>query len=414
MLALVGGTLIDGTGREPVVDSVVLVGDQGRIEAAGRRGAIQIAPEVPQVDITGKTLLPGLIDCHDHLASFGYSLESRWGLTEPRSTRDLRIGQVLEDTLRTGYTTVRDCGWLDAGFKTAVDEGLVAGPRLLVATSPLSPTHGAQDRPSDSGHRRYNVPDPMIPHGIADGVEGVRAAVRELVRVGTDVVKVFQTGFGRAAHRDVDTAYHLEELRALVDESHILGKKVACHAIGGPGLRTAVEAGVDSIEHGCYLDLEPDLLKMMADQGAYLVPTLTVFTFHETRGNPVAQEESQAFKRHHVETVQRAMSEGVKVVAGTDAGGWVHGNNAAELEMLVQAGMTPMQSLVAGTGWAAGCLGLGQELGTVEGGKIADLVVVDGNPLADITILQDKERVQLVMKDGKVHHDGITQNRRGS
>ena len=412
MLALVGGNLIDGTGRETVSDSVVLVDDQGRIEAAGRRGTIQPPEGVPQLDITGKTLLPGLIDCHDHLASFGYSLESRWGLTEPRSTRDIRIARVLEDTLRTGYTTVRDCGWLDPGFKMAVDEGLVAGPRLLVASSPLSPTHGAQDRPSASGYRRYQTTDPVMPYGIADGVDGVRAAVRELVRVGADVIKVFQTGFGRATHRDRDTAYSLEELRALVDESHILGKKVACHAIGGPGLRTAVEAGVDSIEHGCYLDLEPDLLKMMADQGAYLVPTLKVFTFHETHGNPVAQEESQAFKQHHLETVQRAMSEGVKVVAGTDAGGWEHGNNSAELELLVKAGMTPMQSLVAGSGWAAGCLGLERELGTVESGKTADLVVVDGNPLDDITILQDKERVQLVMKDGKVHHDGISSNGR--
>ena len=408
MLALVGGTLIDGSGRDPIPDSIVVVGDDQRIVAAGSRAAVQVPEDCPQIDITGKTLLPGLIDCHDHLASFTYDLASRWGLSEPNSTRTVRIARVMEETLRTGYTTVRDCGWLDAGFRVAVEQGLVDGPRLLVAAGPLSPTHGVQDRPSPSGHRRTTPPDPNIPYGIADGVDGIRAAIRENVRAGADVTKVFQTGFGNAIHTDSTTAYSLAELRALVEESHAQGKKVACHAIGGPGLRTAVEAGVDSIEHGCYLDLEPDLLKMMSDQDTYLVPTITVFSFHEVRGNPVAQAESAAFKHHHVETVQKALAAGVKVVAGTDAGGWEHGNNSKELEWLVAAGMTPMQSLMAGTSWAAGCLGLGSDLGTIESGKIADLVVVDGNPLADITILQDNQRIQLVMKEGKVYHDSLT------
>ena len=407
MLALVGGTLIDGAGRNPIPDSTVLVGDQHRIEAVGPRAAVPIPDGYTQVDITGKTLLPGLIDCHDHLASFTYDMASRWGLSEPRSTRTVRIARALEDTLRTGYTTVRDCGWLDAGFRVAVEQGLIAGPRLLVASGPLAPTHGVADRPAPSGYRRTDTPHPNIPNGIADGVDGVRAAVRENVRAGADVTKVFQTGFGNAIHRDSTAAYSLEELRALVEESHAQGRKVACHAIGGSGLRTAVEAGVDSIEHGCYLDLEPDLLKMMADQDTYLVPTLAVFTFHETRGNPVAQAESAAFKHHHVETVQKALDAGVKVVAGTDAGGWVHSNNAQELELLVAAGMTPMQSLIAGTSWAAGCLGLGSELGTIETGKLADLVVVDGDPLVDITILQDNHRIQLVIKEGQVYHDSL-------
>ena len=376
MLALIGGTLINGKGGEPLAGATVLVGDDGRIAAAGPGAAVAVPEGARQVDVTGKTVLPGLIDCHDHLASFTYDLASRWGYAEPASTRAVRIGRVMEETLRTGYTTVRDCGWLDAGFKAAVNEGIVDGPRLLVAAGPLSPTHGTQDRPAPSGYRRTTMPDPNVPYGIADGVDGVRAAVREL--------------------------------KALVDESHAQGRLVACHAIGGPGLRTSVEAGVDSIEHGCYLDLEPDLLKMMADQNTYLAPTLTVFTFHAVRGNPVALAESQAFKHHHVETVQKALAAGVKVVAGTDAGGWEHGNNSRELELLVAAGMTPMQALMAGTSWAAGCLGLEDSLGTVEAGKLADIVVVDGDPLADITILQNNERVQLVMKEGRIYHDHVS------
>ena len=402
MLALTGATLIDGAGGPPVPGATVLVGDDGRIAAAGAAGL----PEGTRVmDVAGRTVMPGLIDCHDHLASFTYDLLSRWGMTEPRSTRTIRIARVIEDTLQSGYTTVRDCGWLDAGFKAAVAQGLVAGPRLLVAAGPLGPTHSVQDRPTMSGHRRYTMPDPNIPYGVADGADEIRAAVRENSRVGADLIKVFQTGFGRATHLGTDAAYGLEELRALVRESHAQGRRVACHAVGGPGLRTAVESGVDSIEHGCYLDTDADLLRMMADQNTTLVPTLTVFAFHSAEGNPVAQAEARAFREHHIETVQQAMRLGVRVTAGTDAGGWVHGNNAQELEMLADAGMTPQQAIAAGTREAAACLGLERDLGTLEPGKLADLIVVDGNPLEDITLLQERDRIRLVMKEGQVFRD---------
>ena len=405
MQALVGGTLIDGLGGESVGDSAVLIDASGRIVATGPRAAVGMPEGTEVTDVSGMTVMPGLIDCHDHLASFTYELLSRWGMTEPRSTRTLRIARVIEDTLQSGYTTIRDCGWLEAGFRVAVEEGLIEGPRLLVAAGPLGPTHSVQDRPTFSGHRRYSMPDPNIPYGVADGAEEIRAVVRENARVGADLIKVFQTGFGRATHLGTDACYDLEELKALVHESHEQGRLVACHAVGGPGLRTAVEAGVDSIEHGCYLDLDHDLLRMMADKDMTLVPTLTVFAHHSAEGNPVAQVEAREFREHHIETVQQAMRYGVRVVAGTDAGGWFHGNNSIELDMLSDAGMTPMQAIVAGTREAAACCGLEGDLGTLEAGKLADLIVVDGNPLGDVTVLQERDRIRLVMKEGQVFRD---------
>ncbi|MCI0797343.1 MAG: amidohydrolase family protein [Chloroflexi bacterium] len=411
MKIITGATLIDGTGRPPIIDSAVLVSDGGRIEAVGHRQEVIVPPNVEDIDATGMTLLPGLIDCHDHLSSFTYDLMGRWGFAESRSLRHLRIAKVMEDTLLTGYTTIRDCGWLDVGFKQAVEQGLIAGPRLLVATSPLSPTHGMSDRSSPSGHHQPPSPDPNLPLGIADGVDQVRAKVREVVRVGADLVKVFQTGWARPHHGSKDVAFNRVELKALVSEAHIHGKKVASHAIGGAGLRMSVEEGVDTIEHGSYLDEDPDLIKMMADHGTFLVPTLTVFNFHREMGTPEAQIEAHDFRHHHVESVQKAMAAGVRVVAGTDAGGWVHGNNAQELQCLVEAGMTPMEALMAATGWAAECCGLEREIGTVQRGKVADLIVVDGDPLKDITVLQDRSRIKLVMKEGMVHVNRLVSER---
>lgn len=403
MKLITGATLIDGTGSPPLADAAVLVADDGRIEAVGPQAAVAFPADAEVIQATGMTLLPGLIDCHDHLSSFTYDLMSRWGFTEPRSLRALRIAKVMEETLLTGYTTIRDCGWLDAGFKLAVEEGLIAGPRLLVATGPISPSHGSSERSSGSGHRQPQFPDPLMTSGFADGVDAVRAKVREVVRVGADLVKVFQTGWGRRYHGSKDVAYGRDELDALVSEAHTHGKKVASHAVGGPGLRMSIEAGVDTIEHGSYLNEDPDLLKMMAGKGIFFVPTFTVFIFHHDVGTPEAQAEARDFKHHHVESLQMALSAGVKVVAGTDAGGWVHGNNAQELQCLVEAGMTPTQALVAATGWAAEACGIEKETGTMVKGKVADLVVVDGDPLKDITVLQDKSRIKLVMKEGKLY-----------
>src|SRR5437762_6079643 len=179
-------------------------------------------------------------------------------------------------------------------------------------------------------------------------------------------------------------------MRALVEESHAQGRKVMCQALGGAGLRLALEAGVDSIEHGCYLDEDPDFIPMMAERNVFFVPTLLVYEYHSESKSPHVMERSRALRDHHLESIRRAMAKGVKVVAGTDAGGHGHPANAGELRCLVEAGLTPMQAIQAATSWAAECIGWEDRLGTVTKGKRADLVAVNGDPLADIAVLRDR------------------------
>ena len=403
---LAGATLIDGTGRPPVPDAaIVMEGD--RITAAGPRPAVSWPPTAEVIDVGGRTVLPGLIDAHDHLAFHGYGLPTRWGLDEPASTAHLRTAGVLADTLAMGYTTVRDAGGLDAGFKLAVEQGLIAGPRLVVALQIISPTGGIGDRVSPSGHDCCGAFDPLLPESVANGPDALRDVVRTMARAGADVIKTATTGgaSSRSGHGPKDPAFSPEEMRALVGESHALGRRVMCHALGGPGLGMALAAGVDSIEHGCYLDEEPELMTQMAARGTFLVPTLTVYVYHRESPAPHVRARSLALYQHHIATVQRALELGVPIAAGTDAGGHGHPKNALELGYLVEAGLTPMQALRAATQWAAQCLGLERDLGTVEPGRLADLVVVDGNPLADLKLLLEPERIHLVLKGGEIAVD---------
>ncbi len=401
-----GATLIDGTGAAPVPDAAVVIED-GRVTAAGPRGALAWPADAEVVDAPGRTVIPGLIDAHDHLASHGYALATRWGLDEPASTTHLRTAAVLADTLAMGYTTVRDAGGLDAGFRLAIDQGLIAGPRLVLALQIISPTGGIGDRVSPSGHDCCGAYDPLLPDSVGNGPEAVRDVVRRMVRAGADVIKTATTGgaSSRPGHGPLDAAFSAAELEALVAESHAQGRRVMCHALGGPGLRTALEGGVDSIEHGCYLDEDPTLLNRMAVQGTFFVPTLTVYVYHRESRAPHVRERAHALHAHHVASVQRALELGVPIAAGTDAGGHGHPPNALELKHLVDAGLSPMQALRAATQWAARCLGLDREIGTLEKGRQADLVVVDGNPLDDIGVLLDPARIELVLKAGAICAD---------
>ena len=406
MKAITGATLIDGNGGAPLSDTVVVIEDN-TIKTVGSRADVQIVEHAEVIDASGMTLMPGLIDTHDHLASFSYEIASRWGITEPRSTRHLRIASVLRQTLDTGYTTVRDAGGLDAGFRMAVDEGLVPGPRLHVALGFITPTGGMGDRVSPLGYKPPAGEDSGLPWGVADGPNGMRAKVREMVGAGADVIKTATTGgaSSTAGLGPKDLLFERAELEALVDEAHKRGRRVMCHALGGAGLRMAIEVGVNSIEHGTYLDEDPTLLEMMAEKGIVFTPTYGVYTFHAVHGTLHGRARAAALRDHHVRSLQMALEYGVTVTAGTDEGGWEHGNNAHELTCLVEAGMTPLQAIAAATNDAAKCMGLGDEIGSIEEGKRADLILVDGNPLDDVSILERGNAVKYVMKDGVTHLD---------
>jgi len=408
MKALLGADLIDGTGGPVLKDSAILI-DGERIKEVGPRAAVTLPPGTEEIDLRGFTLLPGLIDTHDHLASKNYTLVSRWEIEEPASMNHIKTAKAIEASLAAGYTCIRDAGGLDAGFKLAVEEGLINGPRLLTAVSIISPTGGIGDRVAPSGHRNTFNTDPMSPSGVANGPESVRAIVREMVRVGADVIKFATTGgaSSRQGHGPKDIAFGPDEVKALVDEARSQEKLTMCHAVGGPGLRMCIEAGVGSVEHGCYLAEDPDLLKMMADKNTYFTPTFEVYEFHSTISAPHIQARAKELMQVHEESTHQALRAGVKVVSGTDAGGFVHGDNAREIELMVERGLTNMQAIQSATGWAAECVGQEKNFGTVASGKYADFLVVDGDPLRDIGVLRDKARIKMVMKGGVAYINNL-------
>src|SRR3954469_6440960 len=407
MKILKGGRLIDGTGAAPVDNATIVLRDN-QIAAVTTRGQGDFPADAEIVDCAGMTILPGLIDCHDHMANHRYDLAHRWRLDEPQSTRHLRTAAILKQTLSAGYTTIRDAAGLDAGFKRAIEEGLIDGPRLMLSLSIISPIGGIGDAVSPSGLPLDDcccIPgDPLVPNSVVTSAADVRDVVRKMVRAGADVIKCATTGgaSSRPGHGPRDHAFTLDEMRTLVDESRAHDRRVMCHALGGRGLDIAIEAGVNSIEHGCYLAEDPRHLEKMAERGIFFTPTLLVYEYHRRSPQPHVRERAEALKEAHVRAIRRALDLGVRVVAGTDAGGHGHPENAGELECLVKAGMTPMQALQAATGWAAECLGWEDRLGTMERGKLADFVVVKGDPLADISVLRAPANIALVIKDGKI------------
>jgi len=413
MKVLKGARLIDGTGAAPVHGATIVIRDK-RIEAVTTRSQSDFPGDAEIIDVAGMTILPGLIDCHDHMANHRYDLAHRWRLDEPQSTRHLRTAAVLKNTLAAGYTTIRDAAGCDVGFKRAIEEGLIPGPRLVLSLSIISPIGGIGDAVSPSGLPLDDcccIPgDPLLPESVVNSLADVRPVVRRMVRAGADVIKCATTGgaSSRPGHGPRDGAFNLDEMQALVDEAQALDRRVMCHALGGRGLDIAIEAGVNSIEHGSYLDEDPRHLERMAERGIFFVPTLLVYEYHRKSPQPHVRERAQALREHHIASIKQALRLGVKIVAGTDAGGHGHPANAGELSCLVEAGMTPMQALQAATGWAAECLGQEADLGTLEPGKLADLVVVAGDPLDDIGILRDIAKIRLVLKGGEIAADRLS------
>ena len=407
MLVLDRITLIDGTGATPVTDAAILI-DGERIVAAGPRAAViaSLPPDVERLDGGGRVVLPGLIDCHDHLAHTERDLMAL--AASPLSLRILQVAENLKTTLAAGITTMRDAGGLDVGFKQAVEQGLIPGPRLMLGLTIISRTGGIDDPQLRSGISLDWRFLPGLPSPVANGVEEVRKKVREVLHAGADVVKCASTGgVSSRTLTALDETMTLAELQVIVDEARMLNKKTFVHAYGGPGLENAVTAGIDSIEHGAYLCRLPETIRRMADQGTFLVPTLMVIALHRQQGSPWARIKATEMREEHRRSIHMAMEAGIPVAMGTDAGFYGHGRNAMELTLLVEEGLTPMQAIVASTATAAACLGLEREIGTLEPGKLADLLIVEGDPLQDISLLERQESLTMVMKGGQPFVDRL-------
>ena len=397
------GALIDGKSPSPRRDQVIVVRGN-RIESVGGAGTA-IPPGATVIDLSRGTVLPGMIDSHTHIflqgedpAEGGYDIQL---LKYPIAYRAARAAVAARRALEQGFTTIRDvetegAGYGDVGIKMAIEQGHIPGPRMFVVTRAISTTGGY---PLEG----YN-PDISVPKGaqIVDGPVEARKAAREQLDNGADWIKVYMT------HRSwVDAAGNLisqptltlEEIKAIVDETHGWGKKVACHAYNGVGLRRALDGGCDSIEHG--LELDDAAVRQMVKQGTWYCPTMSVYyTHNEPPDTPGGKRDKKRVDLHGA-SLTKAYKAGVKIVFGTDVGGFPWTDPiAAEFPRMVEFGMTPMDAIQSATSTAAEMLGMSGQIGVIAPGAYADIVAVPGDPLKDV---RELSRVSFVMKDGKVY-----------
>jgi imidazolonepropionase-like amidohydrolase len=395
--AIKAGLLIDGRGDEPIKDAVVLV--EGKtITAVGPAATVEIPKDAESTDASDKTVMPGLIDAHVHIMSTSASLEKR--LFTPKAVSYFQAAENLKRTLRAGFTTVRDAGGADAGIRQAIEMGLIAGPRLVVSGS-IGQTGGLMEARFPSGAQIVNEDS----WRVCDGVDEVRKTMRKVLREGVDFVKIFTTG-GVVAPQGSPfiPEWSPSELAVIVEEANRHGAGVMAHAEGNAGIKNALRAGVTSVEHADVLDQEA--IDLFLEKGIFLVATLHILKVladrRDTAGlSEVSKQKEERLVREGAGSFRRACEEGVKVALGTDAFiAEMHGTNGAELPLMMeQGGLSAMEAIVAGTRNAAECCLLGDQVGTLEAGKLADILLVDGDPLTDITVLQDVERIT-VYKEG--------------
>jgi imidazolonepropionase-like amidohydrolase len=406
-LVVIAERLIDGTGRDPIEAAAVVI-ESGRITAAGARSSLTFPAGAEVIEDDDLTLLPGLMDMHVHLASAGTNLVKI--LMTPPSLALLNSVPNSARTLAAGVTTVRDAGHTPVGVRLAAEAGYFPAPRMQLAVSLLSQTGGHGDDLMPCGARVGSRTSVDLPHGVVDGVDGMRHKVREVLQAGADWIKLCTSGGVLSAGDSPDHAqFSVEEIGTAVAEAGVVGRRVMAHAMSAAGIRNALIAGVTSIEHGCLLDEE--CIALMKEKGAYLVPTLVapkdVIEGAKVGGGglpPEMIEKAERISGLHRTAVSAAVAAGVKVAMGTDSGVGAHGRNVRELGEMVRCGMTPMQAIVASTTVPAELLRR-PDLGSLESGKLADVVVVRGDPLDDIDSLADPDTIRLVIKDGRVAYD---------
>ncbi|MGC1105135.1 MAG: amidohydrolase family protein [Candidatus Acidiferrales bacterium] len=404
------GKLLDVHSGHVLSDMVIVI-DGDRINRVAKASEITVPVGARIVDLSHAFVLPGLIDAHEHIFLTGED-NGRYDeqlLKESYQYRTIEAIQNAWRDLDAGFTSMRDCEtegamYSDVDVKTAIDRGLIPGPRLEVATRAMSTTGGY---PLEG----YS-PEVTVPSGvqIVDGADEARQAVREQIKYGADFIKVYGThkSYFEDGKLISMPTFDLAELKAIVDETHAEGRKVACHAYGDPGLHNCIVAGVDSIEHG--LDLTDDDIREMKARGTWLCPTLYVYITIE-QGDLKESGGTVSRASVHELSFKKALAAGIKIAFGTDAGPFPHGTQTKEFEYMVKYGMTPLQAIQAATLSAAELMDYSQnhwaeETGSIDPDKYADIIAVDGNPLDDITQL---EHVKFVMKGGVVYKNDFAQ-----
>ena len=404
---LVGARLLDGRSPDAVADGVLVTDEKGRIVAAGRGIAVDVRKDADRIDLSGLTILPGIIDCHVHLS---LRLEPVADQVQ-RSATDLvvRALQTGRDFLQAGVTTVRDAGYTPAGIKRAFANGAFPGPRTQVSCRPLSQTGGHGDGWTPSGSvLDTDVSD--LPPGIADGPDAVRRATRLQIRAGADWIKVMATGGVLSAADTPDASqFTIDEIRAIVEEAKAAGiKGTFAHAEGTTGIKNALRAGISSIEHGDLIDDEG--IDLMLERDVPLVPTFNInFALMDenrvARGDvpPWAVEKMRYLFDRQQANFRHAIDRGVRVVMGTDCFNGMY--PPAELAYMAEFGLGPFRAIKAATIEAAALLGLADQVGTLEPGKEADLIAVSGDPLAEPELWRDPARIVFVMQAGRIVAD---------
>ena len=388
----------------------VAVWQNDRLTAVGPRSSVRIPPNARVLEGDNLTLLPGLMDLHVHLG-LEAGINFPRILMTPASLQLLHAVPNCAATLQAGFTTVRDAGITPVGVKLAVERGFFPGPRMEIAVSILGQTGGHADPWMPCGVEIPLGASLDVPDGVVDGVDSMRRKVREVLRVGADWIKLCTSGGVLSASDDPDAAQlTVEEIAVAVYEAATVGKRCMAHAMSARGVKNALEAGVMTIEHGCLLDEEA--IALMKQKGATLIPTLVaardvIVGAERNPGSlpPLMVDKARQMIQRHKASVQAAIAAGVTIAMGTDAGVGAHGDNGRELALMVEAGMAPMQAIEATTRVPAQVLRMEDRLGTLAAGKVADLIAIEGDPLADIGLFGDRSRVRLVVKDGRVVRD---------